>query len=170
MNDMTSHLEEVEILPTAAELDFAANVADCIASFESIANRHERVEIADTIDLAIERFHKARRSGRLPVWFTPSQREQLLAGLVIARFGVEVHLAGQDRDRIVGALDSLSAMAIHFGRSKHLRTLQPADVADLTGHIKLGQNAARDVVLLADIESAARRRALPVFKKHGSGT
>ena len=134
------------------------------AHFARARSRGDRVDIAQDIDDGIEGFQKVWRSARLRLHLDTEQRDGLLEGLAGARLAVEIYLGGIERDRIVDAIVALQALAVHYGAEPGRRRLPSDRLADLVDHMRLGQNAARDIMLLARIEANLIKRRFPTLE------
>lgn len=132
--------------------------------FARARSRRDRIDIAQDIDDGIEGFQKVWRSARVRLHLDTEQRDGLLEGLAGARLAVEIYLGGIERDRIVDAIVALQALAVHYGAEPGRRRLPSDRLADLINHMRLGQNAARDIVLLSRIEANLIKRGLPTLE------
>ena len=149
--------------PPPAESASDIEIAVFTDHFVRTRSWNKRVDIAQGIDDGIEGFQKVWRSGRLKLRFDAHQRDELLEALAGARLAVEIYLGGIERDRIVDAICALQGLAVHYGTDPGQRHLVGDRLADLIDHMRLGQNAARDIVILARIEANSAKRGLPTL-------
>ncbi|MFG1278325.1 hypothetical protein [Xanthobacter autotrophicus] len=146
--------------PSQEDIDFQYDVDFMIAWLASIRNRHDRVAIADMIDLAIGVFQRIWRPRRNTLHFGARQRDYLLEALAGACLGVEIHFLDEEQDGAVDALRALQCLTTYYSKPVAGRSLPHDRMADLIDYVRFGQNIARNIVLADALERRAAQRKL----------
>lgn len=141
------------------KFDFGSEVAWCEGRFASVLNMHSRIDVAQVLDEAIELFQGLRRHSGRRLTFDAAQRDALLKALTSARLAVEINIAGDERELLIDAVRSLQDLVAYFGMPEEHRSLSSDHVADLIDQMRLGQNVARNIVLLDNLLRRALRRS-----------
>ena len=150
--------------PSADEIAFGDRVAFAEGLLSSIANRHDAPDVGWALELALGSFAALRPSLRRFGGLSGSQRDALLAGLVEARAGAEIHCLGSERDAYVDGIRALQSLAVHYARSPRAQERMPGDrLGELWRLLRTAKNVAEIRRLQAENQASEKRRSFPTL-------
>ncbi len=150
--------------PSADEIAFDGQVAHTEGLLSSIANSHDAPDVGWTLEHALGSFEALRPGLRRFGGLSGSQRDELLAGLVEARAGAEVHCLGLERDAYVDGIRALQSLAVHYARSPRAQARMPGDrLGELWNLVRIAKNVAEIRRLQAENQAGEKRRSVPTL-------
>lgn len=141
-----------------SEFDFDEEAEWCAIHFGNALKMHREIDVAYYLNEAIESFQKLRNASRGRLQFTNAQRDALLKGLSAAHLSVNLNCSGGAREFFIPAVRSIQELVVHFALPRECRVRSSDDEADLIAIMRLGQNTARNFIIIHEIKRREERR------------